>query len=77
GRYRVTGDISDTLVFRVPSLRNVALTAPYFHNGSRPTLRDAVSSMGRFQLGKELSDEDVDHLVAFLESLSGDLEGSD
>ena len=77
GRYRVTGDISDTLVFRVPSLRNVALTAPYFRNGSRPTLRDAVSSMGRFQLGKELSDEDVDHLVAFLESLSGDLEGSD
>ncbi len=59
--------------FRVPSLRNVAKTAPYFHDGSVADLDDAVRVMGRLQLGRELDQADVDRLVAFLESLSGEL----
>lgn len=73
GRYNVTGLEADKYVFKVPSLRNVILTAPYFHDGSVDTLVDAVRLMGRFQLGVELSDEEVRQLVAFLSSLTGDI----
>lgn len=59
-------------LWRVPSLRNVALTAPYFHNGSVPTLRKAVKVMARVQLNREISDEQIERLVAFLESLTGE-----
>jgi cytochrome c peroxidase len=58
-------------VFRVPSLRNVAVTAPYFHDGSAPTLPDAVRRMGYAQLDRKLSDDQVDQIVAFLQSLTG------
>ncbi|MBY3088333.1 c-type cytochrome [Rhizobium laguerreae] len=58
-------------VFRVPSLRNVALTAPYFHDGRTATLRDAIAIMGRSQLGRRLTESDVDALEAFLNSLTG------
>lgn len=73
GRFNVTGEENDRHVFRVPSLRNVALTAPYFHDGSARTLHDAVSTMGRYQLGRRVEDEDVDDIVAFLETLTGTL----
>lgn len=72
GLFAVTGREEDRYKFKVPSLRNVALTGPYFHDGSVATLKEAVRVMGRFQLGYELSDEQVDDLVAFLTSLTGD-----
>jgi len=71
GRFNVTGRAEDRHVFKVPSLRNVALTAPYFHDASTDSLAVAVSVMGRYQLGRELSQEDVRAIVAFLESLTG------
>lgn len=71
GRYDVTGREEDKHVFRVPSLRNVALTAPYLHDGSLPTLQLAVSAMASYQLGRSLDDEQVEKIVAFLEALSG------
>ncbi|MFP3741392.1 cytochrome-c peroxidase, partial [Burkholderia sp. SIMBA_019] len=57
--------------FKVPGLRNVALTAPYFHDGSVSDLREAVKQMAQYQLGTAPSDADVDALVAFLNALSG------
>lgn len=73
GRFDVTKDPNDLYVFRVPSLRNVAMTAPYFHDGSVNTLPEAVKVMGRVQLGVTLSDADTGDIVAFLESLTGAL----
>ena len=73
GRYNVTKNEADKHVFKVPTLRNVALTAPYFHDGYAKTLQDAVRLMARFQLGKELSQDQVDRIVAFLKSLTGRL----
>lgn len=72
GRERVTGRPEDTRVFRVPGLRNVALTAPYFHDASAAKISDAVRIMARHQLGHELNDEQVARLVAFLGALTGD-----
>jgi len=72
GRFNVTGRDEDRHVFKVPSLRNVALTAPYFHDGSVATLEEAVAIMARYQLGRSLSDEDVRLIVAFLNTLTGD-----
>ncbi len=73
GRYQVTGLDADRYVFKVPSLRNVALTAPYFHDGSVATLEEAVAIMGRYQLGRTLSAEDVTLIVAFLRTLTGEI----
>jgi cytochrome c peroxidase len=73
GRTDVTKDSADLYVFRVPSLRNVAMTAPYFHDGSVATLADAVRVMARVQLGLKLSDPEVNDIVAFLGSLTGNL----
>jgi len=70
GRFNVTHNESDRFVFRVPSLRMVAHTAPYFHDGSAKTLTQAVQVMAKYQLGRNLSGEQVDSIVAFLESLS-------
>jgi cytochrome c peroxidase len=75
GRFNVTGREADRHVFKVPSLRNVAVTPPYFHGGSAATLEDAVVIMGRYQLGRELTDEDVRALVAFLQALTGVWQG--
>ena len=75
GRFAVTGRDEDLYVFRVPSLRNVAATAPFFHDGTQAELEDAVQAMGRYQLGRELSDDDTARLVAFLRSLSGTFRG--
>jgi cytochrome c peroxidase len=73
GRFNVTHNEADRFVFRVPSLRNVARTAPYFHDGSAATLTQAVQVMARYQLGRRLSDEQVRSIIAFLRSLSGEL----
>jgi len=70
GRYDVTKEEEDKFKFKVPSLRNVALTHPYFHDGQIKTLNDAVRRMASMQLAKELTDEEADLLVAFLGSLS-------
>lgn len=73
GRYEVTKQEPDKMMFKVPSLRNVTKTAPYFHDGSVATLPEAVTLMGRHQLGKELTDGAVTSIVAFLESLAGEI----
>jgi serine/threonine-protein kinase len=70
-RAGVDDGIRGTYFFKVPSLRNIELTKPYFHDGSVWQLDDAIRLMGRLQLNKELSDEQVDELAAFLESLTG------
>jgi len=75
GRFNVTGIEEDRYVFKVPGLRNVAVTAPYFHDGSVSTLENAVMIMGRYQLGRELSEEDIRLLTAFLQSLTGQWQG--
>jgi len=72
GRYEVTKDEADMNKWRVSSLRNIALTAPYFHNGAVETLDEAVRVMAKTQLGMEMSDKDVTDVVVFLESLSGE-----
>jgi cytochrome c peroxidase len=75
GRFAITGVEADRHVFRVPSLRNVAATAPYLHDGSAATLDEAVAIMGRAQLGIELPPRDIDLIVHFLGSLSGEYRG--
>lgn len=76
GRYLITHRPSDLFVFKVPSLRNVEKTGPYFHDGSVASLGDAVRMMGRYQLGKELDSTQVRLIVAWLGSLTGDLPAS-
>jgi cytochrome c peroxidase len=73
GRADVTKNPEDLYVFRVASLRNVAKTPPYFHDGSVATLPEAVKVMARVQLGVTFSDDDTMEIVAFLESLTGEL----
>lgn len=75
GRFTITGDPRDLRVFRVPSLRNVRLTAPYFHDGRTSSLEEAVEIMGRRQLGRELAQEEVRLIVRFLDTLTGELDG--
>ncbi|MCE9571772.1 MAG: cytochrome-c peroxidase [Deltaproteobacteria bacterium] len=71
GRFDLTKNEADRMFFKVATLRNVADTAPYFHDGSIAELPEAVRAMGRLQLGKQLSDEDVAAIVTFLKALSG------
>lgn len=71
GRFAVTNTAADEYVFRAPALRNVALTAPYFHSGAVWELGDAVALMGSAQLGITLTTEEVDALTAFLGALTG------
>ena len=73
GRFDVTQDPADLYVFKVASLRNVAMTPPYFHDGSVATLPEAVRIMARVQLGRTLKAGEVTEIVAFLESLTGPL----
>lgn len=72
GRMNVTEKQSDAYVFKVPSLRNIELTAPYLHDGSAKTLEDAVVIMGKAQLGREINAAEVDMIVAFLKTLTGE-----
>lgn len=73
GRFAVTKTADDSYVFRAAPLRNVALSAPYFHSGKVWGLNEAVAIMGTSQLGEALEEEDVEKIVAFLESLTGRL----
>ena len=73
GRADVTKNPDDLYVFRVASLRNVAMTPPYFHDGSVATLPEAVRVMARVQLGVTLGEVETSNIVAFLESLTGAL----
>lgn len=75
GRYNVTGDERDRNFFKVPNLRNVALTGPWLHDGSQEDLADVVRVMGEYQLDVHLSDGQVDRIVAFLETLTGEYQG--
>ena len=75
GRYTLTGEERDRHVFRVPSLRNVAVTAPYFHDGSAATLEQAIEAMARSQLGRVLTREDIGLIASFLRTLTGDYRG--
>ena len=72
GRFQVTKTATDEYVFKVPTLRNIALTAPYFHSGRSWDLRQAVAVMGTSQLGTQLTPEETDSIVAFLGSLTGE-----
>jgi len=72
GRVAVTGDDADRFKFKVPTLRNVELTYPYFHDGAANTLTEAVATMGRIQLGRQFTPEENSQIVAFLKTLTGD-----
>jgi cytochrome c peroxidase len=72
GRFEVTKTVSDEYVFKVPSLRNITLTPPYFHTGKSWDLRQAVAVMGSSQLGTALTDEEIDRITDFLGALTGD-----
>lgn len=72
GRYNVTRRNEDKHYFKVPSLRLVAINPPYFHDGSASTLDEAVRIMGRYQLGRELPEEDIKDIVSFLFCLVGE-----
>lgn len=71
GRFQVTNNEADKMMFKVPSLRNVTKTAPYFHDGSIATLDDAIQKMGVHQLGKQLSPAEVASIKTWLGSLEG------
>ena len=73
GRYEHTGNEADKMFFKVPSLRNVAKTEPYFHDGSVEDLGTAVKMMAEHQLGRDLSDEKTQEIIAFLKSLTGEI----
>lgn len=75
GHYNVTKDERDRHAFKVPTLRNVALTFPYLHDGSKKTLREAVDAMAVYQIGAPLAEKDAQNLVKFLETLTGEYKG--
>lgn len=72
GRADVTGADRDRMLFKVPTLRNVELTYPYFHDGAAHTLEEAVDIMGRLQLARTYEDEEIGQIVAWLKTLTGD-----
>ena len=74
GRFDISGDTNDMFVFKVPSLRNVTRTGPYFHDGAVTDLSEAVRQMAWMQLGRDLSDQEVSDIVVFLGSVSGKLD---
>lgn len=71
GRFNVTQNEYDRYVFKVPSLRNIEITPPYFHDGSAQNLPEAISVMSKYQLGRKLSDQEIDSIVKFLKTLNG------
>jgi cytochrome c peroxidase len=75
GRFKQTGVERDRHRFKVPGLRNVALTWPYYHDGTRTSLKEAVCDMGTYQSGVTLTDEEEDLIVAFLNTLTGEYKG--
>lgn len=75
GRFKETKNERDRHRFKVPGLRNVALTAPYFHDATQATLEDAVVAMAKYEVGVNLSQQEVKQIVAFLKTLTGEYEG--
>ncbi len=75
GRFSITKQEDDRYVFKVPSLRNIALTPPYLHDGSANTLEDVVRVMARYQLGEQIDTDDLKKMVAFLHTLTGEYRG--
>ncbi len=75
GRFNVTAEERDRYRFKVPTLRNIALTFPYFHDGTVVNLAEAVRTMARVQVGEEISDEEVAKILAFLNTLTGEYRG--
>lgn len=75
GLFNVTGQEDDRNVFRVPSLRLVALTPPYLHDGTAATLQEALKIMAKYQLGRPISDEHIELIIAFLKTLPGEYQG--
>ena len=73
GRFAVTKQEADRMVFKVPTLRNIEKTAPYFHDGSIATLEEAVRKMADHQLARTLSKEEADSIATFLKALTGEL----
>ena len=73
GRFEVTNDEFDMYQFKVPSLRNVEKTSPYFHDGSVSDLKESVRIMSKIQLDKDLEDAQLDKIVDFLNSLTGEV----
>ena len=75
GRFTITGKANDRFVFRVPSLRNVAVTAPYFHDGRAQSLEQAIAEMARSQLGRVLTEQEIGLIAGFLRTLTGEYRG--
>ena len=75
GRFNVTGDERDRYVFKIPSLRNIMLTYPYFHDGSAATLEEAIKVMAKYQLGRQLPETDIALIIKFLGTLTGEYKG--
>ncbi len=75
-RFNVTGKEKDRHVFKVPVLRNIEITYPYFHDGTVNDLSEAVRIMGAVQLGKNFSEEKIHKIVAFLKTLTGEHNGT-
>ena len=73
GRYNLTKREEDKYVYKVPSLRNVALTSPYMHDGRITELKEAVSLMTKYQLGRHMEEGEIDAIVCFLKSLTGEI----
>jgi len=73
GKFEVTKNEADKYIFKSPSLRNIAKTHPYFHDGSVKDLNEAVRIMGKAQLNHDLTDQEVDKIVAFLNTLTGEV----
>jgi cytochrome c peroxidase len=70
GRFDITKNEAEKFMFKVPTLRNIALTAPYFHDGASATLEDAVTQMSNMQLTTQLTPEEIKKVVTFLDSLT-------
>jgi cytochrome c peroxidase len=73
GRFAVTKQDADRMMFKVPGLRNIEKTGPYYHHGGIATLEDAVKEMAEHQLGKKLTDPDVQSIVTWLKTLTGEV----
>lgn len=73
GKYNITKNEWDKYYFKVPSLRNISLTAPYFHDGRYDTLKEAVKTMSLVQLGRPITEKEIEKIVAFLKTLNGEL----
>ena len=75
GRYNITKNERDRHIFKVPSLRNVAVTPPYLHDGTVKRLEDMVAVMSKYQLGRKLNPKEVELIVKFLHTLTGEYKG--